>query len=222
LQSWETAPNRPGEFKLQRVEGTDPKGAEQIVPMAIEEAVPMAAFGTGPIVIEKVAPIAIAEVTPIAAESTPEEAFHADLEEKPYESPSRLNGLRGLIFSIGLKNLGKARGLAPLEDESPLIPKSESKSKPVPEPEDMAVARPFTPFAEPVPVVPSPAEVKSASNSAREVTTLPEFLPPKEFTPVRERESGRETGSLSRNDRRDAFDELQILPSRRGQYKRRG
>jgi hypothetical protein len=40
---------------------------------------------------------------------------------------------------------------------------------------------------------------------------VPEILPPKEFVPVRERETARET-----------FDEFNTLPSRRGQYKRRG
>ena len=219
LQSWETPPDRPGEFEFQSVEEAAPIAAEKIVTGSTEKASPIAAEEARPIVVEKVAPIAVAEMTPIAAaESALDEARHSDREEKSYESASRLNGLRSLIFSIGLKNLAKGGELTPLRDESPSIPANESES----EPGHTVAARAFTQIAEPVPVAPPPAEIKAVSSPAREVTALPEFLPPKEFTPMREGESTRETRSPSRSDRGDAFDELQILPSRRGQYKRRG
>ena len=202
--------------------------------MAVDEIAPIVAEEAGviearPIFVEKVAPIIVAETIPIAfAESVPNEAPHLDRDEMPYESPSRLNGLRGLLFSFGLKNLGKAKELEQLEAESPFVPAREIKPEQrvvpeaEPEVERTVIARTFTPFAEPIPVASPPVEVKAAIDSPREVTTLPEFLPPKESVPVRERESTRETTSPSRDDRRDAFDELQTLPSRRGQYKRRG
>jgi hypothetical protein len=200
---------------------------EQHIPRAVEEAPPGVAEEARPVIIEKIVPIAVVEETPIAAaESIPDEAPHSDWNEKPYESPSRLYGLRGLLFSIGLKNLARTRELEQLEAASPFVPARESKAEPVPEPEPeierTVIARTFTPFVEPVPASSPTVEVKKASNAPREVTTLPEFLPPKELVPVRERESARESISPSRGDRRDAFDELQTLPSRRGQYKRRG
>jgi hypothetical protein len=132
-----------------------------------------------------------------------------------------------LLFSLGLKNLGKAREAAALEEEAPLPVESE--------PERTIIAQTFSQFATPVPVVavapvpvkaaePAPVavaeavpvatpivETKVASAAQREVKTAPEFLPPREFVPVREAANGRED-----------YDEFQTLPSRRGQYKRRG
>jgi hypothetical protein len=138
-------------------------------------------------------------------------------EEDPKQSGSRLNGLRGLIFSIGLKNLGKTRSVAEQPEPSSMAPVAE----PEPVPERTVVARSFTPFTEPVEVASPPVERKAAPDPEREVTTLPEFLPPKEFTPAIEPGGARETGSPSRSHRPDAFDELQTLPSRRGQYRTR-
>ena len=167
--------------------------------------------------------------TPIAvAESIPDEVSQIDREEKSYESPSRLSGLRGMLFSIGLKNLGRAKELENLEAESPFAnaretkPEPEPEPGPPPEPERAVISRTFTPFAEPVPIAPPPVQVKAASDSPKEVTTLPEFLPPKEFVPVKEGGSTREATSPIRADRRDDFNDLQTLPSRRGQYKQRG
>jgi len=200
-----------------------PVAVEKIVPMAREAAPPVVAEEARPAAPEKVAPIAVAEAAPFAAEeSVADEAHHEAQEEKPDESPSRLNGLRGLLFSIGLKNLGKTRELEQLQAESPFVPVRETKAEPEAEIERTVIARTFTPYVEPAPVPPAPVGAKAAGDAPREVTTLPEFLPPKEFVPVRERESARESTSPSRGDRRDAYDELQTLPSRRGQYKRRG
>jgi hypothetical protein len=163
----------------------------------------------------------------VAEEAAPEEVREPDHEVKPNEPESRLNPLRGLSFSLGLKNLGKARGVVAREETSPLPLQSEV--------ERTGITRSFTPFAEPVPVVVEiaepvpvaaiPVETKApiaSQKEVREVTTLPEFLPPKEFIPIRDREEGRESGLTSRSDRRDAYDDVQILPSRRGQYKKRG
>lgn len=58
----------------------------------------------------------------------------------------------------------------------------------------------FVPYAEPV-----------ASEVARVVTTTPEFLPP-----------SNESARKVRIDRRDSYDEVEILPSWRGQYRRKG
>ncbi len=223
-----------------------PKYSKETAPVAVERVEPMPVAEAAPRYVAEVAPAVVAEAAPVA-EVVPEEV-HREREEVPIEPPSRLNPLRGLLFSLGLRNLGKTRDAAPLEEPSPLPVETE--------PERTILARSYTPFAEPVlvaaavvPVVaPEPAavaaveraaivaaeplpvvtpeavpvaapevapvaapiaETKVASVPEREVTTLPEFLPPREFIPVREAD-----------DRRGAYDEVQILPSRRGQYKR--
>ena len=55
----------------------------------------------------------------------------------------------------------------------------------------------------------------------RPVVAEPEFLPPQEFVPVKDKEPVQETNSATRVDRGETYDELQILPSRRGQYRTR-
>ena len=126
---------------------------------------------------------------------------------------SRLNGLRGLLFSVGLKNLGKARGLASEHVES--LPPLKS------EPEPTILAHTFTPFAGPAPSADAPAAAKEPSASPGPVIAEPEFLPPQEFVPIKDRGQVRETSSTARSDRGETYDDLQILPSRRGQYKTR-
>ena len=88
------------------------------------------------------------------------------------------------------------------------------------EPEPTILAHPFTPFAEPAPAADVPAAVEEPSDSPSPVMAEPEFLPPREFVPIRDREQ--ENGSTTHGVRREPYDEVQILPSRRGQYKTRG
>jgi hypothetical protein len=149
----------------------------------------------------------------LAQEIAPEKVLQLDREENPYEAESRLNGLRGLLFSLGLKNLGKKAESAP--DDEVSLPPLKSKQEPT------VLTRSFTTFAEPLPASAAPASAGAAIAPARQVTAQPEFLPPREFVPLKDREQDQETASTPRNDRRDAYDDVQILPSRRGQYKRR-
>lgn len=150
---------------------------------------------------------------PVAAEeAAPEPAAQPAEEANPYETESRLNGLRGMLFSLGLKNLGKTRGL--VEDEEPLQPMEGEQ-------ESIVLSRKFTPFAEPVPDVAPAAKPVAPAAPTRPVIAEPEFLPPKEFIPIKDREEMRESRSTAGGDRGDVAD-VQILPSRRGQYKRRG
>ena len=148
-----------------------------------------------PTVLEKPVPIPLAENSTIpAAEFTPELSLHSDREEKPYDSPPRLNALRGLMFSIGLKNLGKTREAEQLQAESPFVPISEPQTQLEPEPEPIlrpeidrtVIARTFTPFPEPVPVSqggddsardPSAQRVRSgpgAGDRARDLRRVPD------------------------------------------------
>jgi Mrp family chromosome partitioning ATPase len=149
----------------------------------------------------------------IAEEVAPEEAPQLEIEKSPYETHSRLNSLRGVLFSLGLKNLSKSRGVAQAGEES--SPSLEN------EPKHTVLARRFTPFAESAPVEPAPAQAEAPSAPASPVIAEPEFLPPREFVPIKDREPSRETGSGVRYDLLDEDDDIQILPSRRGQYKKR-
>jgi hypothetical protein len=66
--------------------------------------------------------------------------------------------------------------------------------------------------------------VEAAANmrgaSPRLVTATPEFLPPKPMVIEFDRGDARAGDSSSRQDRRAAADGLEILPSKRGQYKK--
>ena len=209
-QSWETGSYGPGDFKIERTASAAP--AVEAVPVA---AAPVLFFS------EKAAPVAVSE-------AAPQPAADPDQGRKPHASESRLKGLRGSLFSIGLKNLGKTQH-ATLPEGGPALP-TESESErtvaadsitPLTEPAATVKSDPIEPVTEePVAVVAAQVETNRASDSLSEVTALPEFLPPKEFVPINESE-GTEAASMSRNNRREMFDEVQTLPSRRGQYKAR-
>jgi uncharacterized protein involved in exopolysaccharide biosynthesis len=202
---------------------TAPAAAAQADQIFAEEDFPAIAEEGAPMPITKAAPpIALKAAPAFFEDGDPGSVPQVECEEKPHVFESRLSPLRGLMFSRGLKNLGKIRGSVPQEDQSPLnredetertvlapsypsfveaVPMEEAQTIPV------AVAEPV-PFVadEPVPVEVAPGEAEVASAPAQEVVATPEFLPPRDFVPVRERED----------------DEPRILPSRRGQYKRRG
>jgi hypothetical protein len=61
----------------------------------------------------------------------------------------------------------------------------------------------------------------AAAASPRLVTAPPEFLPPKTVADADDDEQGRKGSSIGRRDRRDAYDDVEILPSWRGQYKKK-
>jgi hypothetical protein len=213
-----------------------PRVAETIAPFTLREAAAMAADKVVQLPAEKIAPIAAGKVEPVAVrqaapavapEAAPAVVRQPEREAIPDPSAPRLISLRGLLFSTGVKNLGKMRESVPQAESAPLLPKIKTES---------TVAAPIaSPLAEPVPIaaapVPAaPVEAKVVNTSPKrevgkeipEVTAQPEFLSPREFVPVKQNESPREPAPLSRGDRRDEYDDLQILPSRRGQYKRRG
>ncbi|MGA8300228.1 MAG: hypothetical protein WB817_12140, partial [Terriglobales bacterium] len=211
------------------------------VAILIEPAAPADALALPPALIAQTAPSPVAEAAPVAYEEAapvaaatpaPGVAPHRGWEANPAETTSRLSPLRGLLFSLGMKNLSKSRESASLDRQSASPAESDS--------ERTIIARTFSQFAEPVPVaapapmavaadlpvaavepvpvvvaesapIPGPSvEAQSTSALPKEVTTLPEFLPPREFVPVREPEEAWKS-----------FDDMQTLPSRRGQYKRR-
>jgi uncharacterized protein involved in exopolysaccharide biosynthesis len=155
--------------------------------------------------------------TELAGEGDEETATAVAAEEKAHATPSRLNGLRGLFSALGLKEMGH---LAPMASEAAPVPApqqertvsvqtAQAPAAPVPAPPVPAVpARTVAPIPEPKPAFAATAGDSSREYSTRRVTAEPEFLPPKLEKPTR-------------RDSRDAFDDVQILPSRRGQYKRK-
>jgi uncharacterized protein involved in exopolysaccharide biosynthesis/Mrp family chromosome partitioning ATPase len=152
-----------------------------------------------------------AKAAPIAAETAALEPEPRPVpEESPYVTGSRLSGLRGLLSSIGLKDLNKTRDLGQEDGKTPIMPEGG---------EDFAApANGAPPFIEPAPVAASLPKASAPSAPARPVVAEPEFLPPKEFVPIKDRRA--RAGAAGRNDRQEA-DDVRILPSRRGQYEKR-
>lgn len=160
-----------------------------------------------------------------AAQATPQAEQRRDGEEAANAEASRLSGLRGLLFTLGLNNLQKTGAPEPqaetaqrMQAEATLPPQAEvSLPRQEIAVEQAAPGQAFVPF-------PEPASASSAWNaadgdSARHVTAQPEFLPP---TPAKGKEDAWGNEGKGHRDRRDPYDEVEILPSWRGQYKKRG
>jgi uncharacterized protein involved in exopolysaccharide biosynthesis len=123
--------------------------------------------------------------------------------ESPSEAANRLSGLRGLIFSLDMKNRHKSAD--GMEQEASAEPSVEPLN------ERPAYAHTYTPIPE------NPVRREAARDSSAQVTAAPEFLPPK---PPAEETTSEPKGS-GRRDRRDAYDDVDILPSWHGQYRKR-
>ncbi len=127
--------------------------------------------------------------------------------ETAYNTATRMSGLRNLIFSLGMKNMNQTREA----------------------PEQVAeVAPPVEPVRErPVylhsypPIPPAPERNEAAYASPTLVTAPPEFLPPKPLLETTEKERFPQNSTKGRRDRRDTYDDVEILPSWRGQYKKK-
>ena len=72
----------------------------------------------------------------------------------------------------------------------------------------------FVPYPEPEaePVAADPVAPEPSSGATRQVTTAPEFLPPRK---------GRWSNEATRLERRETVDDVAVLPSWRGQYRRK-
>jgi uncharacterized protein involved in exopolysaccharide biosynthesis len=154
----------------------------------------------------------VAKSAPIA-QTIPKEKPLRDEEEAPNVETSRLSGLRGLLFNLSLNNLDKAGASAPQEavslpPQKTVLPKRETAV------EHTASGQAFVPFPEPASTPANAAD----GDAARRVTAQPEFLPPK---PAKGKEDVWGNEGKGHRDRRDPYDEVEILPSWRGQYKKR-
>ena len=189
------------------------KAAEQKV--AEQKAEPAAAPVAAPVAApaqswERVPPI-FAEVK---AEAKPEanvaEAGQAagEAEEDAESAASRLSGLKNLLFVLGLKDLHK--------DEETRQPEAPAATERVKERPAYVHAYASVPDAG--------GRNRAARSSSALVTATPEFLPPgpkAEKAEKAEKENLWQNDSAGHRDRRDAYDEVQILPSWRGQYKKK-
>jgi uncharacterized protein involved in exopolysaccharide biosynthesis len=127
-------------------------------------------------------------------------------EEHENNASSSQSERRNLAFAAALKNLRKR---AETEETA-----TEASSLPVQEAERQPSARVFV--QEPIPVRAAPTANVSDNESSTLVTAPPEFLPPKPATEKDEKGASR-SGRL---DRKDTYDEVPILPSWHGQYRR--
>jgi hypothetical protein len=141
--------------------------------------------------------------TPLPGAAT-QEMPRPDAGEAPANLTSRLSGLRNLLFVMGLKDAHVSDGQPERNDGSqfdprddrPAIERTNSRDK-----EDAAASN-------------------IGGAAPRLVTAPPEFLPPKPIVVDVDRVGAPKGESSTRQDRRAAFDGIQILPSRRGQYKK--
>jgi polysaccharide biosynthesis transport protein len=131
---------------------------------------------------------------------------------------SRLNGLKSLFKVLGQKNLKNAV-TAPAAGPAPQV-------VPAPQPEMLARAatvtvQPEQPTA-PRSIAPAPLASTVATEAPIHVTAPPVILPPGPVAKPDEKQPQKQKGKTSNRDNWDDVDEVQILPSWRGQYRRNG
>jgi len=136
-------------------------------------------------------------------QTAPEELAELAPEETPYDAATRMSGLRNLIFSLGLKNAQQAEDAA------------EHPNAPAPPAEPVHERAVYAQVSTPIPEAPAEREAYSAPSTR--VVASPEILPPRTIEVATDTTSA----GTTRRDRRDAYDDVQILPSWRGQYKKK-
>jgi succinoglycan biosynthesis transport protein ExoP len=145
----------------------------------------------------------------------PEPAEVESLQPEPADVPDntamRMSGLRNLLLSLGTKNLNMpAEGR---ERSAEIPPYQEQMQR-------LAYGQSY-PEQTHSPFMQNSGRRDAAAASPRLVTAPPEFLPPKTVADADDDEQGRKGSSIGRRDRRDAYDDVEILPSWRGQYKKK-
>jgi polysaccharide biosynthesis transport protein len=150
-------------------------------------------------------------------EQSPAEADVREQEEADDEMPTHLSGLKGVLFSMGI------RDLRPWKAAEQNINKNGSGNgnsahadTPSADPGQTIVAKAFVPQPEQEPAEAKAEKPPSLSVVPRWVTAEPEFLPP----PVEVSNKGKESRWNRKGYDTDDIDGIQILPAKRGQYKR--
>jgi len=166
---------------------------------------PSPAVVPSPLAWERSAPVAPV----IKLEAVPQPAREPEPELEPEAAPpdiaSRFDGLRNLVTVLGLKQMHREG--AKREPAPQFAPRIERAVEGVFYPRSSAP-------------VPEPVSASVASGSPRLVIAQPEFLPPKPVQSASEAEGSVLKGTSNRRDGWTGDEELGILPSRRGQYKK--
>lgn len=124
--------------------------------------------------------------------------------DSPGYMTSRLAGIRKLLVSLGRKSLSQDTGSLPDSDFEPRF--------------DRATVRP----AHVAPVSPEAKATESKASPPARVTLQPEFLRPRQATELeKEKEPLRPTSPQPLRDKPETQDEIETLPSVRGQYRRK-
>jgi hypothetical protein len=155
------------------------------------------------------------------SETPPDQAPNLEPEDIQYNTATRMSGLRNLIYSLGQRNLQKTQHAGQREAEAPAPSKPPEPPEP-PEPLEPPHQRPA--FARPQPPISqaAPRWADAEPPSPTLVTAPPEFLPPRPLAEKEEKGRSTSSHSHSRRDRSETYDDVEILPSWRGQYKRKG
>jgi len=133
-----------------------------------------------------------------------EEAAVSPSQEAQGDRNSRLSSLRNLLFVLGVNNAQSGEWVDERADAG-------TRS-------DLRTQRPT--FDRTIQQDPIDTAVSRRGASPTLVTAAPEFLPPKPLVIDFDPGDARAVESSSRQDRRAAADGLEILPSKRGQYKK--
>ncbi len=153
----------------------------------------------------------VAEVTPsTSVQSTsrsPDQSLPANEgDDLPYSAASRLGGLRNLLVSLGLKALNTESEHHDRQDLDGGFERNQERSV----------------YAEPIDISPMRDAGEMLAPDAASVRAKPEFLPPKPIVETTEREREKDIPrAVPKRLRWDAPEDVETLPSWRGQYRKR-
>jgi hypothetical protein len=173
------------------------------LPRVAAAATAVSPNGWKPGVSTSAAAVSPAAYKPVAV---PEEIREIEPEENASGLATRLSGLRSLLSVLGVKDRPPAAEPAVKEAEAartfePAIDRTD-----------------YTRAIAMTPALATPAGSGAINASPRLVTATPEFLPPRQL--VEEAENSQPSSFRNRRDRQDDFEDVQVLPSRRGQYRK--
>jgi uncharacterized protein involved in exopolysaccharide biosynthesis len=152
------------------------------------------------------------EQEPAAPEEREKEAAN-------FEAPTRLSGLRGVLFPFAIKESGLRRDAEQIDDSSGKdegIVSAPPADAVAADPEQAVAIETLTPRTEHEPVHAKVDGTVARGGAPRWVTAEPEFLPPRQESADKDKESRLKKTSHDEDD----FGDIQILPARRGQYRR--
>lgn len=208
------APARPAPAPVRPVPNSSPVSAAEAAPQAAARvapppAVPAAAPSFSPAAMAGVNAPPMHDVALQTRSSAPE----GDLREIPY-SAARLGGLRSLLVSLGLRSANSKDDEFHEAAEASQEPRHERVAE---RPAERTV------YSEPLAPLAPAGDAEVVGFDPALVTATPEFLPPRPVVEVTEKEPEKEprAPAAPRKNRWDSTDELDTLPSRRGQYRKR-